>query len=133
MARALQVCSQPGCPSLTPTGRCEDCRSEAERQRGSAHQRGYGGKAWNTSRRVVLARDPLCVCADDGHGHDGRQCGEASTVSDHWPHERRDLVAAGVPDPDAPHRMRGCCAHCHNRKTGATRPGGWAAQNDLGR
>lgn len=128
--KSLTVCSVPSCPELCSGGRCNAHEREAEQARGSAYRRGYGGKAWQTSRDVVLKRDPLCVCQDDGHGHDGRRCGERSSVSDHYPDERRDLVAAGVPDPDAPHRMRGCCSACHNRKTGVTRPGGWATQTD---
>lgn len=122
------MCSQVGCPALTPSGRCDAHKREAEQRRGSAYQRGYGGKAWQTSRDAVLARDPACVCKDTGHDHDGRPCGQPSSVSDHYPHERKDLVAAGVPDPDAPHRMRGTCKTCHDRKTGVTRPGGWAAR-----
>lgn len=123
--KALKVCSQPGCPELTPEGRCDAHKREAEQRRGSAYQRGYGGKSWISSRDAVLARDPICVCRDDGHDHDGQRCGQTSTVADHYPDERRNLIAAGVPDPDAPHRMRGICADCHNRKTGATAPGGW--------
>lgn len=127
MSRASKVCSTPGCPNLTDKGRCLTCRSQAERERGSAYERGYGGSGWETARKEVLARDSCCVCVDGAHGHP-EPCGAPSTASDHYPHERRDLVAAGVPDPDAPHRMRGVCADCHNRKTGATRPGGWAAR-----
>lgn len=126
--KALSVCSQPGCPALCSGGRCDDHKRQAEQRRGNAYQRGYGGKAWQASRDAVLTSDPLCVCQDDGHGHDGRPCGEPSSVSDHYPHERKELVAAGVPDPDAPHRMRGVCSGCHNRKTGATTPGGWNAR-----
>jgi 5-methylcytosine-specific restriction protein A len=126
MAKSLTVCTTSGCPHLTAGGRCSECRAKAEQARGSAYQRGYGGRSWETSRTAVLTRDPLCVCVDDAHGH-GEPCGAPSKVSDHWPDERRDLVTAGVADPDAPERMRGLCPGCHNRKTGTTRPGGWNA------
>lgn len=123
-----RVCTVPGCPAYTQGGgRCDDHKREAEQRRGTARQRGYGGRDWQAARKAVLDRDPRCVCADDGHGHDGRPCGQPSTVADHYPDERRDLVAAGVPDPDAPHRMRGVCSSCHNRKTAATVPGGFRA------
>jgi 5-methylcytosine-specific restriction protein A len=121
-----RVCSVPGCPEFSQGGRCPEHRSEAEQRRGTARQRGYGGRTWQNARRAVLNRDPNCVCTDDGHGHNG-QCGQPSTVADHYPDERRDLVAAGVPDPDAPGRMRGICADCHNRKSAAMTPGGWNA------
>lgn len=126
--KARQVCPIPSCPVLTDGGRCDDHKRQADQQRGSAAQRGYGGKTWANSRNAVLRRDPVCVCEDQGHGHDGRACGKPSTVADHYPHERKDLLAAGVPDPDAPHRMRGVCGGCHAKKTGATRPGGWNAR-----
>lgn len=123
---AWRVCSTPGCPEFTQHGRCDDHRREAEQRRGSARQRGYGGAGWRAARKAVLDRDSRCVCTDDDHDHSG-QCTEPSTVADHYPEERRDLVAAGIPNPDAPHRMRGICAGCHNRKTAATAPGGWNA------
>lgn len=122
-----RVCSKPGCPEFTDQGgRCEGCRAEAERTRGTAKQRGYGGTRWRTARRTVLDRDPRCVCTDTEHGHNG-QCPEPSTVADHYPDERRDLIAAGATDPDAPHRMRGVCSRCHNRKTAVETPGGFRA------
>lgn len=65
---------------------------------------------------AVLARDPLCVI-----------CGiRISTVADHHPLERRELVARGL-DPNDPERGRGLCSGCHNAKTARTSPGGWAA------
>lgn len=125
--KAMTVCSQAGCPNLCPGGRCDDHKREAEQRRGSAYSRGYGGRAWRDARTAVLTRDPRCVCKDPKHDH-GEPCGEPSKVSDHWPDERKDLVANGVPDPDAPHRMRGVCKGCHDRKTGTSTPGGWAAK-----
>ncbi|BBC30010.1 hypothetical protein SGFS_013040 [Streptomyces graminofaciens] len=121
-----RVCSTPGCPEYTQGGRCDGCRAKAEKQRGTARQRGYGGPGWQAARRAVLERDRLCVCTDDGHAHDG-PCRQPATVADHYPDERRDLVAAGVPDPDSPHRLRGICAGCHGRKTAVSTPGGWNA------
>jgi 5-methylcytosine-specific restriction protein A len=122
------VCTVSGCPDFTDQGgKCPDHRREAEQKRGSARERGYGGPGWQSARSLVLDRDPHCTCTDDGHGHDGRACRQPSTVADHYPDERRDLVAAGVPDPDAPRRMRGLCGPCHARSTGTRTPGGWAA------
>lgn len=113
--RRTRVCSEPGCHVLTTAGRCEDCQRKAEQQRGSAADRGYSGKAWRFARGVVLRRDPVCVL-----------CGvRFSTVADHWPVSRRDLVAMGIADPDAPHRLRGLCGPCHSSETAREQPGGW--------
>ena len=53
-------------------------------------------------------------------------CGALSTVADHWPMERDEMIAAGQ-DPDDPSNGRGLCAPCHGGKTARTRPGGWNA------
>jgi 5-methylcytosine-specific restriction protein A len=66
-------------------------------------------------RRIVLTRDPICVV-----------CKRAfSTLADHWPDSRKDLIAKGVTDPDAPYRLRGLCAPCHSKETAIAQPGGW--------
>lgn len=69
-------------------------------------------------------RDPLCTCHDRGHGH-GVDCLAPSSVADHDPHERKDLIARGVADPDALIYLKGKCSPCHNKKTAATERGGW--------
>lgn len=112
----MKVCSQPRCPTLVPRGtsRCADCAREADRARGNFKQRGYGGPAWERARAVVLRRDRACVL-----------CGAPANVADHYPEGRDDLVARGVTDPDAPHRMRGLCRSCHSKETARNQPGGW--------
>jgi 5-methylcytosine-specific restriction protein A len=70
--------------------------------RPSSTQRGYGG-AWARLRRMVLARDPICVL-----------CRQApSTVADHIIPLRR----GGANSLD---NLQGCCTRCHNRKTVAS-------------
>jgi 5-methylcytosine-specific restriction enzyme A len=117
MPKAKQVCSQPGCPMLCEGGRCDAHAKAADRARGTAAERGYAGKAWRHARRTVLRRDPVCVVCHV----------QQATVSDHYPVSRRDLVALGVSDPDAPFRMRGLCAPCHSRATAndPAQAGGW--------
>lgn len=111
----LTVCTQPGCPTLTPGSRCSEHERAADTARGTAAQRGYGGKGWRFARRNTLRRDPVCVI-----------CHVApATVADHYPISRKELLALGVSDPDAPARMRGVCAPCHGRETAAHQPGGW--------
>ncbi|MEU4570849.1 hypothetical protein [Micromonospora sp. NPDC023956] len=116
MRRALKVCSQPGCPDLTDTGRCTDHRRQAEQARGTSSQRGYGSR-WARRRADYLRRNPTCALD-----------GERATVADHWPVSRRDLVAQGVTDPDADHRLRPLCAPCHGRQTAEHQPGGFNAR-----
>lgn len=125
MPRALQICSTPGCPTPVPRGRCGDCRTRADRARGTPAQRGYDHTHRVAFRAGVLARDPLCRCASPGHGH-GVECLAPSHHADHWPRDRRELVAAGL-DPHDPAYGRGLCASCHSKHTSVAQPGGWNA------
>ena len=120
-------CSVPLCPYYNPCPQHRDPRP-------SAFARGYGGKRWKGARRAVIRRDPFCTCELEncgpapGNYHEPGKCGHMSTVADHDPQERVDLVAAGVKDPDDPKYLRGKCASCHSRKTARTRPSGWGLQ-----
>lgn len=106
-----RVCSTPGCPTLTTSGRCLEHRREADRARGS---RGYNTTGHRLFRDLVLHRDPVCVV-----------CQQApSTVADHWPLSRRDLLHAHL-NPNDPTRGRGLCHTCHSRETAKHQPGGW--------
>jgi len=125
MPRAQKTCSTPSCPEIVASGRCEDCKRDAERQRGTASQRGYGHKHRTGFRAAVLRRDPICRCTDDHRDHCGGLA--ASTVADHHPHSRRDLVALGL-DPNNPNHGRGLCTTCHGWWTSQERPGGWHAR-----
>lgn len=115
MTRARRVCTTPGCPELVTTGRCPNCRRTADQARGTRQQRGYDTR-WERRRATYLARHPFC-----------QLCPATATVADHWPRSRRDLVAAGVPDPDADQHLRPLCAPCHSRQTAQHQPGGWHA------
>lgn len=116
--RPHNPCSTPGCVSRAPTGgRCETCRSRRrtimDAQRGTSTERGYDA-AWRATRLDYLTRHPWC-----------RLCGHVATVADHHPTSRRDLVTAGVPDPDTDHRLRPLCDRCHRTETARNQPGGW--------
>lgn len=124
MVRALKVCSRPGCPELTDSGRCTGCAAEAEQVRGNRHQRGYGHRHETRFRRGVLAKHLMCVCTDEGHDGHGTQCLVPSTVADHWPRDRRELVRLGL-DPNDPQYGRGLCKACHDQHTATEQPGGW--------
>lgn len=125
MPRALKTCSQPNCPNLVTRGRCPDCKRQADRQRGTRHQRGYGKGHTTRFRPAVLRKDPLCVCTNTSHGH-GQPCLAPSTVADHWPLDKRELAARGL-DSNNPRHGRGLCKPCHDRHTAAAQPGGWHA------
>jgi 5-methylcytosine-specific restriction protein A len=116
--RAHTICTVPGCPEYTDSGRCTEHRRQADRTRGTARERGYAGRTWIRSRRAALQRDPVCVLCQT----------QPATVADHHPTSRRDLIDQGVTDPDAPHRLRGLCASCHGRATAEAQPGGWHAR-----
>ena len=92
-------------------------------RRGSARAQGYGRRYEHHFRRLVLLRDPLCVCGDQAHGH-GPRCLLPSTVADHHPRDKRELRRLGLDDDD-PRYGRGLCASCHSKHTAATQPGGW--------
>lgn len=121
-----RVCTTPGCGTLHDgTGRCPNCRAKAERER-RPNGSPYRTRAHRSARELVLARNPRCVCPGDCGRHTG-WCGAESTIADHWPTERRDLIAAGL-NPDDPDRMRGICKPCHDARTARSTPGGWAAR-----
>lgn len=124
MARALKVCSQPGCPELTASGRCAEHERQADRARGSRHERGYGKAHEARFRRGVLTAHPICQCTNAGpHDHASR-CYRASEHADHWPLDRRTLVLQGR-DANDPRYGRGLCARCHAGETAVNQPGGW--------
>lgn len=114
--RALSICSEPGCPEYTDTGRCDSHTRAADHRRGSARQRGYGGQHERRFRPAVLARDPVCVLCKQ----------QPSKHADHHPLSRRELVDAGL-DPDDPKHGRGLCGPCHSTETAQHQPGGWNA------
>lgn len=111
----MRVCSRHGCPTLYPAtegSRCQTHRREARARR--TDNRVYDTKSHKTFRNAVLTRDPIC-----------QACHQAlSTVADHYPKTRRELVNEGL-DPNNPAHGRGLCARCHNKHTAATTPGGW--------
>jgi len=116
---AKRACSQHGCGTLVEVGqgRCDDCKHEAEARRGTPAQRGYDSVHRLLFRDAVLARDPICkACLKHW-----------STVADHYPLSRRELVEVGL-DPNDPQYGRGLCKGCHDKHTAQAQPGGWNAR-----
>lgn len=59
--KALQVCPTPGCPTLTPRGKCPACATQARAERPSTSSRGYG-RAWRKASTAYLEDHPYCEC-----------------------------------------------------------------------
>jgi 5-methylcytosine-specific restriction protein A len=116
MPRTLTVCPTPGCPTLTTGGRCGPCDRTADRARGTATQRGYTGRGHRSFRRGVLRKHPVCVWPEG--------CDQPATDADHWPHDRRTLIARGL-NPNDPRHGRGLCSTHHKQATAQHQPGGW--------
>lgn len=58
---APHPCGQPGCPELVRgASRCPTHEKKRDRERGTAHQRGYDAR-WRKYRERYLAEHPLCV------------------------------------------------------------------------
>ncbi|KAK2701921.1 hypothetical protein QYM36_019422 [Artemia franciscana] len=93
--------------------------ADADRSRGTATERGYNTRGHQSFREAVLTRDPICVLCELRH----------STIADHHPISRRDLIAAGM-NPNDPQYGRGLCKPCHDRATAKNQPGGWNARRD---
>lgn len=114
----MRVCSQHGCPTIYPStegSRCQAHRRQADRARrpdGSP----YAKRAHRSFRAAVLTRDPICVLCEV----------KLSTVADHYPHSRNELIALGL-DPNDPAYGRGLDKQCHDRETARHQPGGWHA------
>lgn len=113
----MRVCSVSGCPEIYPSSegsRCHAHRRQADRARGN---RGYGTKGHQGFRAAVIRRDPICVLCHV----------RPSTVADHHPHSRRELIDSRL-DPNDPRRGRGLCKPCHDAETARNQPGGWHNQ-----
>lgn len=62
---ARRPCASPGCPELVAKGYCTAHQgrgsvARADGGRGTAHERGYGGR-WRKARETYLASHPLCA------------------------------------------------------------------------
>ena len=116
----VHVCSSAGCAVVHDgKGKCPACtaRSRATQDRVRRPDGNpYTGRGHAKFRAAVLRKDPICT-----------ECGVSpSTVADHHPVERVDLIARGL-DPNDAQYGRGVCKPCHDRKAGHMY--GWAHSN----
>lgn len=112
-----RVCSIHGCPTIyddSSDSRCPTHRKQAQ-QKHWANTRGYNTAGHRQRfRPAVLKRDPICTVCHLMQ----------STVADHWPLSRKELIDQHL-DPDDPQHGRGLCTPCHNKATARQQPGGW--------
>lgn len=59
--KAMQVCPTPGCPTLTPGGRCPPCQTQATQARPASRNAGRG-TAWRNASTQYLRDHPYCEC-----------------------------------------------------------------------
>jgi 5-methylcytosine-specific restriction protein A len=111
-ARPARRCTIPGCPNRPDPdrSRCAEHDRALDAARGSKAARGYDA-AWTRIARSFVARHPTCV------DWPAPGCQRRSTTADHDPVSRRQLVAAGVTDPDADRYLKPRCTPCHSRRT----------------
>lgn len=111
---AGRVCNVHGCPTISDKPRCPAHAKAADQARGTATQRGYGVEHRKRFREGVLAKHPICqVCKRT-----------PSTVADHYPLSKRELIEQGM-DSNDPAHGRGLCVPCHSRETAEHQPGGF--------
>ena len=115
-----KVCSTSGCPHLVSSGSlCDECRKAKDKRR-TRGRNPYTSKA----HRLARARAGKGPAVRLSRRRAGRMrkapclCGAPSTIADHWPIERIELVEAGL-DPTT----RNACAACASAATTA-RPQG---------
>ena len=109
----MTVCSRDGCPNLTGrAGKCDDCRAEADRERGSGSARGYTAK-WARFRKRYLGDHPACECRAGCRWHDGDGiCRTLATDLDHIDGTGRDGPRAYDET-----NLASLCHRCHSSKT----------------
>ena len=108
MPSTRRPCRVSQCPHMRPCPLHPEpvstYRQRAD-ERPSAAQRGYGSR-WQKRRAAFIASHPLCI-----------ECDKPSAHADHSPRSRRELIAAGVEDPDQDQYLEARCGPCHSRRT----------------
>ncbi len=118
-ARPKRPCMHPGCPELVEGGYCErhqpkrERNAEYDRERGTAHQRGYGAR-WRKARLAFLREHPWCVMCE----REGRL--RAAEVVDHIVPHKGDYERFWDQSNWQP-----LCIRHHNAKTAREDMGAW--------
>lgn len=132
--RPPRPCTWPGYPPCAelvtgPDARCSQHRRQFRRLSDRA-RRERDGNLYDRTHRLrfrpgVLRKHPYCQCERPDHTwHPGFACPQPSTEADHWPIDKRALIARGL-DSNDPQYGRGLCHRCHASATARHQPGGW--------
>jgi 5-methylcytosine-specific restriction protein A len=113
----MQTCPTPGCPELTPGGRCQACAAKARGGRKHSGAKGYG-RAWQRTRRAFLAAHPYCEC-DECAALPPLLRPRATEVN-----HRDGLGPLGPRGHDWTNLQAMTKSH-HSRHTAREQPGGW--------
>lgn len=124
-------CGERDCPDLVygGGGRCPK-HLMARRAASTRFRREHDGDLYARGHRRrfrpgVLRKHPYCQCERTDHAwHREIACPQPSTDADHWPVDKRTLIALGL-DSDDPQHGRGLCRRCHSSATARLQPGGW--------
>lgn len=110
--RPGSACRRPGCAGIVRDGVCSSCgplrraqQVEQDAQRGTAAQRGYGGR-WQRVRAMFLRSHPLCV--------DCLRSGLTTAATD-----VHHLVAKRSGGGDDESNLEALCHSCHSKRTAA--------------
>lgn len=120
-SRPLRACNYPGCGTATKGTYCEEhvdtVKTQVEKHRLSAHQRGYTSK-WRKYSKRFLAEHPFCECEDC------KRLGivRGATVVDHIVPHKGDMKLFWNPK-----NHQAMAKTCHDRKT-ATEDGRWGTR-----
>lgn len=126
--RPPRACAVPRCPHLAAGRYCSAHAQRAatdgrarDRQRGTAHERGYGSK-WQEARVGFLAKHRFCECSE----HRGLPNAPFATVVDHHIPHKGDKARFWDRS-----NWRALSTACHNKKT-ATQDGGFGRKCKVG-
>ena len=108
--RALRLCAVPGCGAASAGRYCEKHSKLEWAEPGPRQPRLYERRRWRDRlRKVVLARDPLCMiqvlC--------GRGIGALRALSTEADH----IVPRSRGGDDSMENLQGACHACHSHKT----------------
>jgi len=131
---APRPCKRPGCRKLTSAGAyCQDhaaaIRKQADAQRGSSTERGYGYK-WQQASKKFLRDHPLCQCPDCDAGN--LRLRQATVVDHRIPHRLKEALDSKNPDRITraqklfwdQKNWQAMSKQCHDKKT-ASQDGGF--------
>ena len=95
---------------MSPSFACPECGRISDQRRCPEHRTAWSGAAYgkhfDANRKLLLARDPVCV-----------YCNVAPSTTAHHDPSRRRLIAMKVKDPDGLEWLRAACASCHSGRT----------------